>query len=59
MQKLKSLRVNISDIIPGNELGSFTESGIVKRVEEKYFHLPHPLIISISKDEIILEYPEG
>ncbi len=57
MQRLKSFTIHLSEILPQNERSHLGEAGVVRLLEEKYSHLPHPLIISISDDEATLEYP--
>ena len=58
MQRLKIVRLKIGDVFSESEKRQYSEAGKVHRIEEKFSHLPHPLIISLTADEVILEYPE-
>lgn len=58
MQRLKIVRLKIGEVFSESERLRYTEAGKINRIEEKFSHLPHPLIISLTADEIILEYPE-
>lgn len=57
MQKLKSLKIDLNEIAPGVQRRSLSHAALAEMIEAKYGYLPYPLIISISENEAILEYP--
>lgn len=59
MQRLKIVRVSISEVFPGNEYNAYSEAGKVRKIQDHFSHLPHPLIVTLAGEEIILEYPDS
>lgn len=57
MQKLKSLKIDLNEIAPSTQRRSMSHAALADLIEAKYGHLPYPLIISISENEAVLEYP--
>lgn len=58
MQRLKSIKIHVSEIVPDHLRSQFSETEIALKIQERFSHLNHPLVIAVSQDWAVVEYPE-